>query len=298
MEMHQAKYFIAVCQTLNFTRAAKQCGITQPALTRAIQRLEHDLGGQLFRRERGRTHVTKLGRIVRPHFEQLFESCAAIKSDSRAFLSLEKADATLGIMFTIGAGPLVGFLTDFRAAHPGITITLREGIPTALIELLLNGEIDVAVLAPPGPLDRRLNARFLYRERLSVAFPSSHRFADQRTVSVGDLEGENYLARMNCETQRRLTAICKAHNVAIREICRSEREDWIQLLVANGAGICFLPEYSAVIPDLRIFPLGNPELMRDISAVTVAGRRFSPAMRKLIQAINRHAWLPISKRNE
>jgi LysR family transcriptional regulator, hydrogen peroxide-inducible genes activator len=291
MEMHQAKYFIAACQTLNFTRAAKQCGVTQPALTRAIQRLERELGGQLFRRERGRTHVTNLGRIVRPHFEQLFESCAAIETDSRAFLSLEKADVTLGIMFTIGARALAGFLTDFRAAHPGITITLREEIPAGLIELLLSGEIDVAVLAPPGPFDRGLNARFLYRERLSVAFPSSHRFADQHTVSIGDLDGENYLARMNCETQRRLTAICKTHNVAIHEICRSEREDWIQLLVASGAGICFLPEYSAVIPDLRILPLGNSELMRDVSAVTVAGRRFSPAMRKLIQAINHHAWV-------
>jgi len=217
MEMHQAKYFIAVCQTLNFTQAARQCGITQPALTRAIQRLEHELGGQLFRRERGRTHVTSLGRIVRPHFERLFESCAAIRTESRAFLSLKKADATLGIMFTIGTGPLVGFLTDFRAAHPGITITLREGMPAALMELLLNGEIDVGVLAPRGPLDRRLNARFLYREHLSIAFPSSHRFADQHAVSVGDLEGENYLALMNCETQHRLTATIRHRNSSQRE---------------------------------------------------------------------------------
>ena len=60
--MQQIRYFLAVCETLNFTRAAEQCHVTQPALTRAVQKLEDELGGLLFRRERHLTHLTDLGR--------------------------------------------------------------------------------------------------------------------------------------------------------------------------------------------------------------------------------------------
>jgi len=64
MEMHQVRYFLAVAETLNFTRAAERCNVSQPALTRAIQNLEGEFGGLLFRRERNLTHLTELGRLV------------------------------------------------------------------------------------------------------------------------------------------------------------------------------------------------------------------------------------------
>ena len=81
MEMHQIRYFLEVCTTLNFTRAAKQCNVTQPALTRAIQKLEEELGGPLFRRERKLTHLTDLGHLVRPQFELILKKIAQAGAD-------------------------------------------------------------------------------------------------------------------------------------------------------------------------------------------------------------------------
>ena len=66
MEMHQVRYYVALCETLNFTRAAEQCNVTQPALTRAIRSLEDKAGGPLIHRERGNTHLTELGRLMLP----------------------------------------------------------------------------------------------------------------------------------------------------------------------------------------------------------------------------------------
>jgi DNA-binding transcriptional LysR family regulator len=66
MEMHQVRYFLAVCESLNFTRAAEHCGASQPSLTRAVQKLEDELGGPLIRRERHLTHLTDLGRLIPP----------------------------------------------------------------------------------------------------------------------------------------------------------------------------------------------------------------------------------------
>ncbi|MDF2765319.1 MAG: transcriptional regulator [Rhodospirillales bacterium] len=84
MEMHQVRYFLAVCETLNFTRAAERCHVTQPALTRAIQKLEEEVGGQLFRRERNATHLTHLGQMVKPHLEQVLADSQAAMSTARA----------------------------------------------------------------------------------------------------------------------------------------------------------------------------------------------------------------------
>ena len=73
MEMHQIRYFLAVCETLNFTRAAEACNVSQPSLTRAIKGLEDELGGPLFRRERNNTHLTGLGEMMRPHLTQVMQ---------------------------------------------------------------------------------------------------------------------------------------------------------------------------------------------------------------------------------
>ena len=72
------RYFLAVAETLNFTRAAEQCNVSQPALTRAVQQLEEELGGLLLRRERKLTHLTDFGRLIEPHLRQLFAEFGSV----------------------------------------------------------------------------------------------------------------------------------------------------------------------------------------------------------------------------
>ena len=79
MEMHQVRYFLTLADELNFTRAAKRVHVTQPALTRAIQQLEQELGGLLFQRERTHTHLTELGRMILPHLEQIYAEAQQAK---------------------------------------------------------------------------------------------------------------------------------------------------------------------------------------------------------------------------
>jgi LysR family hydrogen peroxide-inducible transcriptional activator len=84
MEMHQVRYFLAVARRLNFTRAAEELRVAQPSLTRAIQKLETELGGLLFRRERSNTHLTELGRVTLPHLEATFAAAETAKSHASA----------------------------------------------------------------------------------------------------------------------------------------------------------------------------------------------------------------------
>jgi DNA-binding transcriptional LysR family regulator len=90
MEMQQVRYFVTLAQVLNFTRAAEQCNVTQPALTRAIQQLEHELGGPLFHRERGNTHLSELGRMMEPYLAMILDQSTAAKEHAKSASRLQQ----------------------------------------------------------------------------------------------------------------------------------------------------------------------------------------------------------------
>lgn len=290
MEMHQVRYFLAVCDTLNFTRAAERCNVTQPALTRAIQKLEEELGGLLFRRERNQTHLTDLGHLVKPRLEAIHDQSDAAQRAAKDFLKLDNAAFRLGIMCTIGPMRFMPFLDHFRRKHPGIELTLIEGVPEKLQERMKAGEIDVAVMARPDGFDERCDVHPLYRERFMIALPPDHRLAKQATVSFADLDGETYLQRVSCEYLRELRELREGAGARMKLAYASEREDWIMTMVAAGLGICMLPQFSATLPALELRPLVDPPVSRTISLVTLAGRRFSPAVKTFVQAIKAHRW--------
>ena len=118
MEMHQVRYFLAVCESLNFTRAAKACNVSQPSLGRAIGKLEQELGGQLFRRERKLTHLTDLGRLMRPHLENVCNASETAQLAAKNFREMETAPLNLGIMCTIGPARLTGLMAKVQKRIP------------------------------------------------------------------------------------------------------------------------------------------------------------------------------------
>jgi len=290
MEMHQIRYFLAVCETLNFTRAAERCNITQPALTRAIQKLEEELGGLLFRRERTQTHLTDLGQLVKPRLEAVLNQSDQAQRAARDFLKLDNASFRLGVMCTIGPLRFMPFLDTFRRQHPGVDLTLIEGVPEKLLERMHAGEIDVSVMAQPGGFDERCDLIPLYEERFVLALPQGHRLAGREQVTFGDLDGENYLQRVNCEYLQELRQLREGVGARVNHVFASEREDWILTMVAAGLGVCLLPEFSASLPALELRPVVEPPVKRTVSLVTLAGRRFSPAVRSFVQAIKAYRW--------
>jgi len=171
MELHEIRYFLALSKTLNFTKAAEMCNVSQPALTRAIQKMEDELGGLLFSRERNNTHLTELGRLLEPNLTEVLARTQAAKETATRFLRLDSAQLRLGVMCTIGPVRFVSFLSRFRADNPGVDITLVEAVPSRLCELLLKGELDVALLAKPDGFAAPLQPQPLYRNALSSPAP-------------------------------------------------------------------------------------------------------------------------------
>ena len=126
MEMHQIKYFLAVSRTLNFTRAAEECNVAQPSLTRAVRKLEGELGGDLFRRERNRTHLTELGRRMITPLSQCYDSALAAKADAENFGKVEIAPLRCGISHAINLELLEPALRALTDAIPGTALFLQR----------------------------------------------------------------------------------------------------------------------------------------------------------------------------
>ncbi|MGE0237662.1 MAG: LysR family transcriptional regulator [Parvibaculaceae bacterium] len=290
MDLHHIRYFLAVCETLNFTRAAEACNVTQPALSRAVQQLEEEIGGQLFRRERNFTHLTDLGMLMRPRLQQILDTVGDVRREIRQFLTLENAQIRLGIMCTVGPTRFTGLLADFRMRYPGVSLELVEGMPIGLAAKLERGEIDIAVMASAEDYPERLDLRLLYRERFLLACPAGHRFTHQNAIHMKEVHGENYLLRLNCEYRNNIEDLIRQTGGAVHICYQSEREDWIQNMVAGGLGICFIPEFSAVLPGLELRPVIEPEVWRDINLATMSGRRMSPALISFIKAVRDYPW--------
>lgn len=288
MEMHQVRYFLAVCETLNFTRAAEHCNVAQPSLTRAIKKLEEELGGELFRRERNRTHLSELGRLMQPHLSRIYEADQAARAEAHEFGHLDKAPLRLGVMCTIGPLRIIGFFDRLRREIPALEVFLTEAPGQRLVEDLMAGDLDIALIGLPE-FPERLDTRPLYSERYVIAFPKGHRFEGMNVVSIEDLANEDYLQRINCEAPEYLEAL----GIVVPEVkirYRTEREDWIQAMILAGLGCSVMPEFLPVLPGLATRSLSDPKIHRTIHLVTVSGRRYSPSVEAVVRLASRYDW--------
>jgi DNA-binding transcriptional LysR family regulator len=290
MELHEIRYFLALSRTLNFTRAAEQCNVTQPALTRAIRSLEDKLGGLLVHRERGNTHLTELGRTMLPYFDEAHGRMQEAKRRAESFIKLREARLTVGLMCTIGPSKLIDLFSAFNQQYQGIELYLRDGAAGHLEDLLTCGEIDVGIYCQPGEPADALHTLGLYAERFLIAVAPDHPLARLSEVRLTDLEGHSYLSRVNCEYRDYIREVRESQGVAIRCPYVSERDDWIQCMALAGLGFTIIPEFAVTVPGLVTRPLVEPEFVRHVNLVTVRGRPHSPAVGAFVLACRRYPW--------
>jgi DNA-binding transcriptional LysR family regulator len=292
--MHQIRYFLAVCESLNFTRAAENCNVSQPSLTRAIKGLEDELGGPLLRRERNNTHLTGLGEMMRPHLAQVLIETDAAKERAKSFARLEDVELKLGMMCTIGPRRFIPFLKAFRERHPSVKLMVQDGSNEQLQERLVQGQLDVAVYGQPEEIDERFHARRLYDERFVIGVAPGHEFERQNAVRARDLDGKAYVNRAQCEFFGHARKIFRANDAKLDMVFRSDRDDWVQSMVLAGLGFTFIAEYAVTAPGLCVRPLIDPEISRTIQVVTVRGRPHAPSVGAFVREVLAFPWLNAS----
>jgi DNA-binding transcriptional LysR family regulator len=290
MEMQQVRYFVTLAEVLNFTRAAELCNVSQPALTRAIQQLEHELGGPLFHRERGNTHLSELGRIMLPYLESIRDQTRAAKEHAKAAGKLEKATLTIGAMCTIGPQLITELIIRFRTAFPDVELVVLDGGAPQMIERLEKGELEIAVVGIPGEMPETLHQLPIFEEPFVIALPPNHRLCARNPIRAAELHEEPYVSRSNCEVYTAVKNDLNSRGIFMRKVFSSTRDDWVQGMIKAGLGLGFFPEYAVTDPDLVVRPLVEPSYRRTIYLATVRGRPHSPAVGAFVQEARRYPW--------
>lgn len=289
MEMHQVRYFLAVARTLNFTRAAEESNVTQPSLTRAIQKLEEEFGGLLFRRERALTHLTDLGRMMLPHLERTYEAAQAAKNLARGVGRAVVAPLNLGLAATLPGEHLHQAIREVADHLPGLQLRTSSGNERSLADELLRGDLDLLVFPEQRVMPDRIDAMPLFEQRYGIALPSAHPLAEYDVIEVAQLH-EATVIDGEGDVLNELRDHCGACAVAPVFRHSAAEESDIVRLVASGLG-CGVVSRDAPLPaDLKIVELTDLPLVRRVVLATVAGRQRSPATDAFLRAARARSW--------
>lgn len=281
MELTQVRYFVTLGRLLNFTRAAEACNVTQPALTRAIQRLEDELGGALLYRERNLTQLTDLGRSMLPHLDAMLAAAENASALAEARRRRPVASLKIGLAPGIGAAAIAPAVREVAALLPDLMLRFEEAAVAMLVESMLSDMLDCAILPADCLLPERFNHWPLYQDRAVAVMPPTHRLANMVAVTAEDLRGEILLHGERCGGFA--AVLCRGDGAGIvARRCDGGMSHLLDL-VAAGLGIAIISERIGLPAPLVAKPVTEPELGRQVRLAAIAGRPQGPAVAGFIK---------------
>ncbi len=281
MELHQIRYFLAVHETRNFTRAAERCHVSQPALTNAIKKLEAELDGPLFHRDRSGAKLTTLGEMVLPRCRRLAEESESISRIAGNHRHLKKVPLRVGVLRTIGPNRLAPYFETFRQRAPEVELELEVMSHEQLVNGLEDASLEVAIANVDVVTMDWAVLKPMYAEDYVVVLPPGDPLADRQSIPLADLEGKPYIDRLACELRDVVTKACAEKGFDLYANYRTENEAWIECLVRAGVGVALMPEHSLVSRDTVRRRLVDPSVSRHISMIRSADHPTSPAAKLL-----------------
>ena len=278
MELHQLRYFCAVAETGNFSRAAEQSHISQPSLSQQILKLEEELGARLFDRLGRSVRLTELGKTFLPRARAVLRELEAAKGDVVERKEFVGGPVTVGVIPTIGPYFLPRILTSFSLKFPQVRLTIVEEITPVLLDRLRAGAIDVAILALPIR-GHEFETSPLLTERLFAALPKRHRLAKRKALSLKDLRSEPFLLLRDGHCFRdTAVAACDRARLHPQIVFESGQFSSLLSMVGAGMGVSIVPE-MAIERNLpcRYVHIADEQAARIIGTVVLRGRSLTRA---------------------
>ena len=290
MELYQIRYFLAVADTLNFTRASERSYVSQPALTKAIQRLEEAIGGRLFDRTKNAVQLTELGRAMLPNFCQIYDAAQSTRDKARQLTRARKELVRVGVMCTIDFHQVLPGFIESHEDRNELDLSFREGNLELLTDALDRGEIDLGIMCSPNEIPKRFVAMPLFREDYVLAFGDDHRFHGRDSITMQELDREHYCERIFCEFSNHIERLLVARGVRLQVVQQSSREDWIQAMVRANMGVAFMPQSIAKAAGLSFVLTGDCPIVREVNLLLQAERPPSPAQQAVIDSLRDFDW--------
>ncbi|MFE7456127.1 LysR family transcriptional regulator [Streptomyces sp. NPDC012600] len=293
IEARHLRVLRAVAATGSFSAAARELGCTQPAVSQQMKALESSAGTPLLIRTGREMRLTQAGEALVRHASGILAGLTAAEEEVAAIAGLRAGRVRL-VSFPSGSSTLVpGALAALRAEHPGTRVSLVEAEPPRSVDLLRDGDCDIALAFRYGTSGGEwddLVVRPLLTDRLIGLVPDGHRLADAPGVSIGELADESWIA--GCpRCRRQLVEVCEESGFTPRIDFATDDYPAVMGLVGAGLGVAVLPELAveSVRPKGARTVAVEPAIEREIVALTLPDLARVPAVAATLDQLSRAA---------
>ena len=278
MEMQQIRYFLSLAQTLNFTRAAEECNVSQPALTRAIQALEGELGGDLLRREGRHSHLTELGKRMLPLMQRCYESAMSARDLARAVTRNEVAPMSVAMSHSVNLENFMEPISELFRGFPGLQLRLFHGQGAEILRTLKEGGIDLAIASAVEDGWDRLDRWPLFSEGFEIEMHADLPLARMNVVEIADLNGSALFKQTGCEDSPAVAQWFAEQGAALTATHEFDSHHNLGALLKASSGVAIVPASAPHPASLKRAKLSGLTVTRTVYAYAIAGRqRSAPA---------------------
>ncbi|SDD35445.1 DNA-binding transcriptional regulator, LysR family [Terribacillus halophilus] len=289
MEWEQLEYFQTLAREQHVTRAAQLLSITQPALSRSINRLESQIGTPLFDRQGRTIKLNKYGELLLKRVDLILKEFEEGKNEIQSLLDPDKGEISLGFLHTLGTTIVPNIIGAFKEKYPQVRFHLKQNHSNWLLDNLQSGDLDLCLLSS-FPMESNIAWTPLWQEELFLFFPKNHPLAKKESITLKEVADEPFIL-MEEGYALRVTIDSIFEQVGIRPKIMFEGEEVTTIagFVGAGMGISILPDVKSLdqmkIAKVRI---SSPKCERTIGIASMEGKFLSPIAEKFMQYIVDH----------
>jgi DNA-binding transcriptional LysR family regulator len=283
MEFRQLRYFIAVAEEANFTRAAARVHISQSGLSAQIRQLEADLGADLIDRSTRTATLTPAGAAALEQARATLASMNALRQAVDEVMGLISGRLVIGMVSGCTLSSLFDALAAFHHSHPGVEITLVEDNSERLTERVRSGTADAAVIGTVGKLPPDLEAISISSERLVAAVPLEHPLAKRTRITLAQISTHPIVCMPQGTAPRTmLDQACTARGVSMNIVLQAGAPAAVADLATRGFGIAILTQSMATVHATRLKALLISDLHTPAGLAMIWRGTTTPALREFL----------------
>lgn len=280
MELRQIRYFIEVAKREHMTEAAEALHVAQSAVSRQIVNLEKSLGVDLFIREGRTIRLTSIGKVFLDHMERAMNVIKDAEQVIEEYTDPEKGTIHIGFPSTLASYMMPTVISAFRKHYPKVQFDLHQESYVNLSHSVLQGEVNMALIAPVPQSTKKLKSRILFTENIVALLPKTHFLARRDFLSLNDLREEPFVLFQEESMLRNIIIkACKQQGFSPNIAFETKDIDAIKGLVSAGLGISLVPEITVINQRPRAtvaIPIQKPTVTRTVGMIVPAERELLP----------------------
>ncbi|PTL37742.1 LysR family transcriptional regulator [Alkalicoccus saliphilus] len=288
MDEQQLRYFVTAAEMEHITKAAETLSVSQPALSRAVTRLERELGAPLFERHGRSVSVTSFGKEFLKRSRRILQEFDAARQDALDLQAPDRGKISLGFLHTLSTGLIPDLLAGYKARYPDVHFILGQGPSHTLLEQLEDGVFDLCLTALPE-FSSKVSWEPLWEEELFIILPAGHPLAEKERLNLSDIQKDPFIhLKQGYSLRRSVERLFREAGLPLSFAFEGDEADTVAGLVGAGLGVSILPAQQTADPSQVVqVPIAFPRALRTIGLSRIQQTSASPAVQAFAEYIRR-----------